>query len=545
MRKTNQLTLLLPTLALLLSGSNLMAEDLQAQMILALQQDQQHRGEIQQLKQHSKQTKNAQLIAKLQQAQNQLDKQNIQLLDQVIDQLGHWPGIEDVGENPAKIALLLFKRSDVIQQASYLPLMLQAVQAKQIPAVWYAEAYDHHLMLQNLPQKFGHLTIKAEADQTQSLYPIKSIFTVNNDRKSIGLPPLKYALGSKNLLLRHKLDTQRAGQPFEILAAERLFNLADLALTCLDQIYPNSVKHVLNSAADAAAPEILYPAFSVHGHWLLVRTAKLFPNHHKTAEIMSRLNAHFTVEKLYAELQYFQQPGRQGFERPYGLAWLLQLYAELYDWQNPQAQQWLTAMQPLKDHIVAQLSTWIPKLAYPIRTGEHSQTAFAFGLAYDYAQITKDLKFEALLNHHIKRLYVNDKNCPTAYEPSGQDFLSPCLAQADLLRRILPSDEYARWLKKFLPAIKQGSRWLPVAQVTDRVDGKLAHLDGLNLARAWMLEGIASGLPSKDKRRSTLFKLANKHAQSGLAAVTGEHYAGGHWLGSFASYYLTQRGLSD
>lgn len=553
MRKSCVLQIILGGLTLVVCTQNSMAENLKDQMMLALQQDQHHRGEINQLKKHHNSPNNIQLIAKLEQAQNQLDQENLQLLDQVIEQLGHWPGVDDVGENAAKIALLLFKRGDIKQQANYLPMMLTAVKAEQLPAVWYAEAYDHHLMLQDLPQKFGHLMVKGPNDAVQSLYPLKSIDAVNTNRASIGLPALKFSMGSKNLLLRQRLDVSRSTQPFELLTAEKLLNMADLALNCLDQIYPNSVKHVLNSATDAAPPELLYPVFfgcfdwhsSVHGHWLLVRSAKLFPKHPKTADIIQRLSAHFTAEKFAAELSYFQQPGRADFERPYGLAWFLQLYAELHDWQHPQAQQWLAAMQPLKKHVVNQFSEWIVKLAYPIRTGEHSQTAFAFGLAFDYAQITGDIEFRQLLMQHSLRLYLEDKKCPTEYEPSGQDFLSPCLAQADLMRRLMPKKQYAQWLKKFLPEIKKRSRWLPVAKVTDRVDGKLAHLDGLNIARAWMLEGIASGLPAKDKRRSDLVKLANIHAQSGLAAVTGEHYAGGHWLGSFASYYLTQRGFTD
>ncbi len=556
MRKIHQLTLLYTALTLLFCSHYSRAENPQQNMQLALQQDQQHRGAINQLKTAKKTVKNAQLIKQLKQAQKQLDKSNIQLLDQVIEQLGHWPGTDDVGENPAKIALLLFKRSDIDQQADYLPLILQAVKAKQIPAEWYAEAYDHHLMRQDLPQKFGELLIQLPSLDHPVLYPINGLGVLTQARQELGLMPLKNALGEQNLLFRKSFDVTDSNRPtllsYDVLPADKQFDLADLALTCLDQTYPSSVKHVLNSKADAQDPNTLYPVFfgcfdwhsSVHGHWLLARTAKLFPSHPKTAEILNRLNAHFTTEKLQAELNYFQQPGRAGFERPYGLAWFLQLYAELHDWQHPLAQQWLVAMQPLKNHVVAQLSNWIPKLAYPIRSGEHSQTAFAFGLAYDYAQTTADIDFQALLRKHIKRLYLKDENCPIDYEPSGHDFLSPCLAQADLLRRIMDQRDYGRWLKKFLPEIKQGTRWLPVAEVTDRIDGKLAHLDGLNIARAWMLEGIASGLPEKDKRRSNLTKLAAQHAQSGLAAVTGEHYAGGHWLGSFASYYLTQRGIT-
>ncbi len=522
------------------------AADFKQQLILALHQDQQHRGEINRLKQ---QQHNIELIQQLELAQSQLDQGNLDTLDNIIEQLGHWPGKDDVGMNPASIALILFKRSDTAQQATYLPLMYTAVKNEQIPAVWYAEAHDHHLMLQDRPQKYGHLMIQAKAAATKDLYPIKSLAAVEAERSLIGLPDLKTSLGQRDLLLR--TNFQNPANP-EILAADKIMEVAGLATACLDQIYPNSVKHVLNSAADAAPPEQLYPAFfgcfdwhsSVHGHWLLARAARLFPNHSKSAEFIDRLNAHFTQEKLMAELHYFQQPGRAGFERPYGLAWFLQLYAELHNWQYPQARLWVQHMEPLKNHIVKQFSDWIPKLAYPIRTGEHSQTAFAFGLALDYAVQTNDMTFNALLTEHINRLYINDKNCPIAYEPSGQDFLSPCLAEADLMRRVMTPTEFAKWFKKFIPASKKNTSWLPVARVTDRKDGKLAHLDGLNLARAWMLEGIAAGLPEDDSRRVYLAKMAQKHASSGLAAVTGEHYAGGHWLGSFAVYHLSQRGLN-
>ncbi len=523
-----------------------MAQSPKEALILALHDDQKYRSQLQQLKQ--KPHKNIKLIRQLETAQSDLDSHNIATLEQVIQALGHWPGINDVGENPAKISLLLFKRSTIEQQASYLPMMLEQVQQDNLPPSWYSEAYDHHLMQQDLPQRYGHLLIKSVKDNSHSLYPLASIEQTNQDRAALNLPPLHMALGAKNLLLREHFGRS---EDFQVLPAEQLIAMAQLASTCLNQIYPNSIKHILNSSTDAAPPDRLYPAFfgcfdwhsSVHGHWLLARASRLLPNHPKTTTFMAQLDAHFTLEKLQAELQYFQQPGRAGFERPYGLAWLLQLYAELYAWDHPQAQQWLVNMTPLKEHIVAQLSSWIPKLAYPIRSGEHSQTAFAFGLALDYAKITGDQALHELLVKHSNRLYLKDKKCPTDYEPSGHDFLSPCLAEADLMRRVMPAASYAKWLKKFLPKIKQGSRWLPVATVTDRVDGKLAHLDGLNLARAWMLEGMAAGLPARDKRRQTLMRLAEQHAQSGLVAVTGEHYAGGHWLGSFATYYLTQRGI--
>ncbi|MCB1583206.1 MAG: DUF2891 domain-containing protein [Xanthomonadales bacterium] len=522
------------------------ADTAQNYLVQALHNDQKHRHQLNQLKQDA--VANHALIKQLEASQQQLDEQNQTMLQEVVEQLGHWPGINDVGENPAKIAMILFKRTDSEQQARYLPMIAQEV-GNNIPASWYAEMYDHHLMQQDRPQKYGYLMIESNTNN-MSLYPVKSIDTVNKNRQQLGLKPLQVMLGEKNWLLRR---TSHGSQNHTIEPAEKLMKVAELALTCLDQEYPNSVKHVLNDDQDAKPPSLLYPVFfgcfdwhsSVHGHWLLARAAKLFPNHEKSAEFINRLDAHFTKEGFDAELSYFQQAGRSGFERPYGLAWLLQLYTELHDWQHPQAQQWLQRMEPLKTHVVETFSQWIPKLAYPIRSGEHSQTAFAFGLAYDYAQATGDVVFQSLLDKHIKRLYLNDRNCPIDYEPSGHDFLSPCLAEADLMRRVLIQKEFSAWLKKFLPLIKHGSNWLSVAQVTDRADGKLAHLDGLNLARAWMLEGIAFTLPEKDKRRQILMNQADAHAQAGLSSVTGEHYAGGHWLGSFATYYLTQRGISN
>jgi hypothetical protein len=534
------------TILLLLTGPALANQTPESWLITALYDDQKHRAAIHQLKQQA--NPNQSLIDRLEASQDQLDEHNQQILQQVIDELGHWPGVNDVGENASKISLLLFDRSTPEQQAGYLPLIHQQVLRNNMPAEWYAELVDHHQMNLNAPQTYGHLMVQATSDGMQSLYPIDTLAAVNQRRAAIGLTHLQAAHGQRNWLLR--INESRSNN-VAVQPVEPVMKMAKLALKCLDQAYPNSIKHVLNEAADAAPPEELYPAFfgcfdwhsSVHGHWLLARVARLFPNHPDSEAIMQRLQAHFTVERMTAELAYFQQAGRQGFERPYGLAWFLQLYTELDGWQDPRAEAWKAAMEPLKNHIVQQLADWIPKLAYPIRGGEHSQTAFAFGLAHDYARQTGDEDFLQLLNQHSKRLYEQDRRCPMEYEPSGHDFLSPCLAEADLMRRVLPQKNFHRWLKGFLPDIKRGRIWLPVARVTDRVDGKLAHLDGLNLSRAWMLEGLVHALPAKDKRRRTLSQLAERHAKAGLAGVTGEHYSGGHWLGSFATYYLTQRGL--
>ncbi|MFC3193995.1 DUF2891 domain-containing protein [Marinicella sediminis] len=515
-------------------------------LISALYDDQKHRTAISQL--NRSESRNQDLMTQLQASQHELDQHNQQVLQLVIDELGHWPGIQDVGEGAAKISLILFKRSSLEQQAKYLPMVLQQVKQNNLPAQWYAELSDHYLMSGNSPQHYGHLMARSTSNGQQILYPIDDLQTVNNRRRTIGLDSLQSQMGQRNWLLR--VNNQQTNNA-KLSSPEPVMKMAQLALKCLDQIYPNSVKHVLNSAEDARPPDELYPAFfgcfdwhsSVHGHWLLARVARLFPNHPESAAIIQRLDNHFTSERMAAELRYFQQPGRQGFERPYGLAWFLQLYTEINNWQHPQAKQWLAAMQPLKDHVVHQLSDWIPKLAYPIRGGEHSQTAFAFGMAHDYASQTGDQALLSLINEHSLRLYAGDRRCPVNYEPSGHDFLSPCLAEGDLMRRVMTATEFKIWLKRFLPGIRKDKNWLPVAQVTDRIDGKLAHLDGLNLSRAWMLEGIAYALPDNDKRREKLLKIADQHASAGLAGVTGEHYAGGHWLGSFATYYLTQRGL--
>jgi hypothetical protein len=192
------------------------------------------------------------------------------------------------------------------------------------------------------------------------------------------------------------------------------------------------------------------------------------------------------------------------------------------------------------------LKTWLPKLSYPVRSGEHSQTAFALGLIIDYARNAGDREFLGLLRMKARDFYLKDKDCPLAYEPSGEDFLSPCLAEADVMRRVLAPAEFAAWLHQFLPQLPANGSgsWLQPEKSPDRSDPKLAHIDGLNLSRAWMIEGIASGLPASDRRRSALQSSVDAHRNAGLAAVTGEHYEGGHWLGSFAVYLMTRRGIA-
>jgi len=338
----------------------------------------------------------------------------------------------------------------------------------------------------------------------------------------------------------------------DVAAAGRL---ARLALDCVHREYPNKIAHVLNSDEDVKPPRLLTPAFygcydwhsAVHGHWLLARLARTHPAAPFAKEARAALARSLTPANVAVEVAYLNGKGRATFERPYGLAWLLQLAAELREWDDPDARAWAATLQPLEKAAAARLAGWIPKLAYPIREGEHAQTAFAFGLALDWARIAKDAPFASLVERKVLELYARDSGCPLAYEPSGQDFLSPCLAEADLMRRVLPPARFAAWLGAFLPQIPGdgAAGWLTIGVTTDRSDGKLAHLDGLNLSRAFMLEGMASGLPPDDPRVPALHGAARSHLSSGLAAVTGGPYEGGHWLGTFAVYALTGRGLTE
>jgi hypothetical protein len=328
---------------------------------------------------------------------------------------------------------------------------------------------------------------------------------------------------------------------------------ASLALDCVHRDYPNHVSLLLNSDEDARPPRKLTPVFygcydwhsAVHGHWLLVRLVRMLPQASFAASARAALKKNITHENVAVEVAYFDAPGRVSFERPYGLAWLLQLAAELREWEDDDGRAMARSLEPLERIAAQRIADWLPKLTHPIRIGEHSQTAFAMGLILDWARSSGNASMTDLLVSRSRDFYLADRACPMAYEPSGHDFLSPCIAEADLMRRVLDADSFARWLSDFLPGIPDDGNgdWLEPARVTDPSDPKLAHLDGLNLSRAWMLEGMAAGLPVGDGRVATLLASARAHSEAGLASVTGEHYEGGHWLGSFATYLVTGRGL--
>lgn len=318
---------------------------------------------------------------------------------------------------------------------------------------------------------------------------------------------------------------------------------AALALACVHKEYPNKISHVLAGDDDVAAPRSLTPAFygcydwhsSVHGHWLLARLARTYPDAPFAAAARAALTLSLTPANIAKEATYLSASGRTSFERPYGLAWLLQLGAELREWDDPLARELSRNLRPLEAAANDRLKTWLPKLSHPVRSGEHSQSAFALGLILDS---TSDEALRLLAHDAVRRFYLRDRSCPLAYEPSGEDFLSPCIAEADVVRRVLAPREYAEWLRGFMPL----GVTLQPGIVTDPTDGKLAHLDGLNLSRAWMLEGIAASLPKSDARIITFRDAARAHRDAGLKSVTGEYYEGGHWLGSFAVYLTTRRG---
>jgi hypothetical protein len=320
--------------------------------------------------------------------------------------------------------------------------------------------------------------------------------------------------------------------------------LARLPLAWVHREHPNQVSIVLKSDADLLAPRRVTPAFygsydwhsAVHGHWTLVRIARLHPACTSAPLARAALDQSITEANIAAELKNLER--RPGFERPYGLGWLLTLAQELAEWGDDGA-RWSETLTPIVKHAANALADWYERLTHPIRTGEHSQTAFALGLAIDWARSTRD----ALLPRFVasaKRLHSGDRDAPLHREPSGADFLSPSLAEADVMRRVLEPDAFARWLDGFFPRVDEA---LAPVKAPDRADGRFAHLDGLNLSRAWMLEGIASGLPSEDARRERFLEQSSAHAAAGLTALESPEDSLTHWIGSFAAYLVTKRGL--
>lgn len=327
-------------------------------------------------------------------------------------------------------------------------------------------------------------------------------------------------------------------------SVDRANKLAALPLKCIDKEYPNKLGQVIGSANDLAEPHELHPAFygcfnwhsAVHAHWSLVKLLSEFPDLNQAGDIRNVLKNSLSKENIAGEMAYFQKEINKSYERTYGWAWMLKLAAALHQWDDPLARELENNLQPLTKLIEAKFEKFLPKLNYPIRVGEHSNTAFALVLAYDYAEATENLKFKELIKKTATDFYLNDDHCPLSWEPSGFDFLSPCLSEIDIMRRVLPENAFKLWMNDFLPQLKKEDFQLEVGKVSDRNDGKLVYLDRLNFSRAWVLYGLAHQYP---KDYSHLKTIAQKHLQYSLPNVMSDTYEGGHWLGSFAIYALS------
>jgi len=348
------------------------------------------------------------------------------------------------------------------------------------------------------------------------------------------------------LALAMTLSAQTNPPPLKLTALNpaQATRLARLALGCLPKEYPHKLDHVMNDAGEVRGPRELHPAFygcfdwhsSVHGHWMLVRLLKEFPNLPEAAEIRTALDRNLTAANLRGEVEYLGQKSRVSFERTYGWAWLLKLAEELQAWDDPQGRDWSANLAPLTDAIVRRYLDFLPKQTYPIRTGVHPNTAFGLAFAWDYARATRQAQLAEVVRERSRTYFGGDTNYPAQLEPGGEDFFSPALMEADLMRRVLPPEEFQRWFAAYLPGLARGEpkNLLTPAIVTDRTDPKLVHLDGLNLSRAWCLRNLAAALPAGDARRGILSRAAAAHTGAGLAQVTSGDYAGEHWLGTFA-----------
>lgn len=314
--------------------------------------------------------------------------------------------------------------------------------------------------------------------------------------------------------------------------------LAGLPLKCLQQEYPNKLNQLLQDATELKSPKELHPAFygcfdwhsSVHGHWSLVYLLKKYPDIANKQQIIEKLITNLSSQNIAKEIEYFNKKHEWSFERLYGWAWLLQLQQELDNHSEASVKALAKNLQPLTDLLVARYHEFLPKLLYPIRVGTHTNTAFGMNLAWDYAISSKNIKFQELLKKEAQRMFLQDQNCPFTWEPSGTDFLSPCLEELALMSRVLPKEQFMPWAKKFAPNLfKKDFTW-EVAKVSDRQDGHLVHLDGLNFSRAWNFYDLAS----RYKEFTHLKKIADTHLNFSLPAITDGNYEGEHWLASFA-----------
>jgi DUF2891 family protein len=326
------------------------------------------------------------------------------------------------------------------------------------------------------------------------------------------------------------------------LTPETASKFARLALSHVTREYPNLLHHVLNGPQDVRGPRDLHPVFfgsldwhsCVHGYWLLATVLRLFPDIPEAREIRKLFDGQLTPSNVKGEVDYLDQPLRTIFERPYGWAWLLMLAAELSRHESNEARQWSNALRPLAAAFVDRFLVFLPKATYPTRVGTHFNSSFAVTLALEYANVTNNKALRNLLVEKARAWFGGDSDCQ-AWEPGGDDFLSPALMEAECMRRVLAAHDFPRWLDRFLPRLadRQPRSLFKPAIVSDRSDGKIAHLDGLNLSRAWCWRSIASSWPTSDSRRSIALDAAEKHLAASLPYVAGD-YMGEHWLATFA-----------
>ena len=328
---------------------------------------------------------------------------------------------------------------------------------------------------------------------------------------------------------------------------------AELALAGIHTEYPNKPGNVVVDATSVRTPRNMHPAFygcfdwhsSVHGHWMLVRLLKQYPDCTAADRIRDALATNLTADHLSAEADYFAEAQHKTFERTYGWAWYLKLVAELETWGDPQGGQWREHLRPLEELLVERTIDYLPKLSHPIRTGVHPDSGFGLALILDYAMVVENESLAESIRDRAKFYYLDDENYPAHYEPSGQDFFSSGLNEADLMRRVLPADEFSQWLTRFLPGLNgdDADRLFVPAVVSDVTDGYIVHLAGLNLSRAWCMDGIAAALPADDQRAKLLRESAVRHADAGFQYVFSGHYEGEHWLATFAVYLQSRAGL--
>ncbi len=329
-----------------------------------------------------------------------------------------------------------------------------------------------------------------------------------------------------------------------ILTERGASHLASLPLKCITQQFPYKTGITYSSDSLIIHPIHYHPAFygcfdwhsSAHGHWMLVKLVKLFPDMPEANTIRSLLTSQLSSENVQTELRIFRDKNNKSFERTYGWAWILQLQKELLEWNDTLGIKLSENLRPLAWHFSEEYRNFLIKLVYPIRVGEHSNLAFGLRMAWDYAVMANDDSLKSSITEAAIRFYAKDENCPITWEPGGTDFLSPCLEEADLMWRILPAEAYTRWIKKFLPLLFKADFTLPVGEVRDRSDGRLVHLDGLNFSRAWCLYGIAAHVTNNHQR---IRSQAEKHLAAALPHVASGEYMGEHWLASFAVYALT------